>query len=343
MKCFYHTDMDGKCAAAIVYKKMKNQEDDRTGFEYIPINYNQEFPFDRIKKNEKIIIVDFSLQKEGEFEKLLDITKYVIWIDHHKTAIEKHAYLEHKIKGLRKDGIAGCELTWQYFFPDMEVPRVVQLIGDYDVWGFRFGEETHYLQNGIKTHNTEPTSRLWEDWFDGIGVDSLIEEGKIVMCYRNNYYKNLIDQWAFETMFEGYTAICCNAGSVSSQLFDSVSEDYDLMIPFVFDGKQWTISLYTKKEIDCSEIAKKYGGGGHKKAAGFQCKNLPFVEMLDFHFQDKVKIISGFYKGSHGTIMAALENNNYTVEIVFEDVTKLWGPNPRIVITKLCSNELEKN
>ena len=34
-----------------------------------------------------------------------------------------------------------------------------------------------------------------------------------------------------------------------------------------------------KKNIDCSEIAKKYGGGGHKQAAGFQCKELPFKRM----------------------------------------------------------------
>jgi nanoRNase/pAp phosphatase (c-di-AMP/oligoRNAs hydrolase) len=26
-----------------------------------------------------------------------------------------------------------------------------------------------------------------------------------------------------------------------------------------------------------SEIAKKYSGGGHKKASGFVCKELPFV------------------------------------------------------------------
>ena len=42
------------------------------------------------------------------------------------------------------------------------------------------------------------------------------------------------------------------------------------MIPFRFDGKEWSYSLYTTKDIDCSALAKKYGGGGHKKAAGFK-------------------------------------------------------------------------
>jgi len=48
------------------------------------------------------------------------------------------------------------------------------------------------------------------------------------------------------------------------------------MIPFVFTGKHWTFSLYTTKdEVDCSVIAKSKGGGGHKKAAGFQLPELP--------------------------------------------------------------------
>ena len=29
--------------------------------------------------------------------------------------------------------------------------------------------------------------------------------------------------------------------------------------------------------VDVSQIAKARGGGGHKKAAGCQCKDLPFV------------------------------------------------------------------
>jgi nanoRNase/pAp phosphatase (c-di-AMP/oligoRNAs hydrolase) len=71
----------------------------------------------------------------------------------------------------------------------------------------------------------------------------------------------------------------CALPILSSQIFDTVKEDYDIMIPFCFDGKQWTVSMYTKnKEIDVSIIAKKYGGGGHKNAAGFQCKELPFIK-----------------------------------------------------------------
>lgn len=56
-------------------------------------------------------------------------------------------------------------------------------------------------------------------------------------------------------------------------------EPYDLMITFCRrKDKLWNVSLYsTKPEIDCGAICKAFGGGGHKGAAGFQCKELPFI------------------------------------------------------------------
>lgn len=314
MKCFYHTDVDGKCAGAIVKKWWDNQLQTLSDgisldvAEYFPIDYKDDFPFDEILTNEEIYIVDFSLQKEGEFKKLQEITKDITWIDHHKTAIEKHPDIQ-DLKGIRDISKAGCELAWQYFFPNKDIPLAVTYVGRYDVWDFsEFGEILNEFQAGIRLQEHYPESPIWQgllkesykltiDELEKLqserpnihlkpngqigGLDDVLEnilkEGKIALKFRTNRYASLVKAFSFFTEFEGYKAICCNVGSVSSQLFDSVKEDYDLMIPFVFDGKQWTVSLYTKKDIDCSEIAKKYGGGGHKQAAGFQCKELPFI------------------------------------------------------------------
>jgi oligoribonuclease NrnB/cAMP/cGMP phosphodiesterase (DHH superfamily) len=72
MKCFYHDDMDGKCSGAIVHKFFKVDRDftKETGeeCEFKRINYKDDFPFDSIQQNETVVIVDFSLQKEGEFQ-----------------------------------------------------------------------------------------------------------------------------------------------------------------------------------------------------------------------------------------------------------------------------------
>jgi len=49
------------------------------------------------------------------------------------------------------------------------------------------------------------------------------------------------------------------------------------MIGFVRRMGQWTVTLYSRDGINVGEIAKKYGGGGHANAAGFQCEKLPFA------------------------------------------------------------------
>ena len=85
---------------------------------------------------------------------------------------------------------------------------------------------------------------------------------------------------SFEAEFNGLKAICLNGGGFNSDVFKSVYDEskHDIMIPFQFDGTKWTISLYTSKdEVDCSAIAKVNGGGGHKKAAGFQVNNISSV------------------------------------------------------------------
>ena len=76
--------------------------------------------------------------------------------------------------------------------------------------------------------------------------------------------------------------ICANRGFTNSKLFDSVydPDKHHMMVTFVrmkLPAEKWTVSMYsTREDVECGEVAVKYGGGGHKGAAGFQCDKLPF-------------------------------------------------------------------
>lgn len=268
MKCFYHNDMDGKCSAAIVYKYAHGQG------QYIEMDYSKEFPIDAIEPREEVWIVDFHIPRE-DFDKLLKITPAVVWIDHHKSALEELQDIDIILtgNGIRQDGIAACRLTWDYCFPNETPPYIVLLLADYDVWKFEYGNETDKLQAGIKLYPTDPWSTYWETWLDSNYYPRVeISEGKIILAYIGNHYKSL-DKFPIE--FEGYKCIACNISRASSKVFDSVAEDYDMMITFYYDGRGWHYSLYTSREdIDVSSIALKYGGGGHRKAAGFNSDEL---------------------------------------------------------------------
>lgn len=280
MKCFYHTDLDGKCAGAIVYQWMQTKPFlGDCSIEMIGIDYKDAIDIKTISPNEKLWIVDFSFKPEI-MEEVLKITKNITWIDHHKTAMEYQYSIE--LDGVREVGLSGCELTWGYLHPIDPMPPIVEMLGRYDVWDFsKYGEILNMLQAGIKLERNDPTDQNWEIWLFAPTAEHILQDiidaGKVALKFRQNRYADLIKALAFTTEFEGYKAIACNVALTSSQLFDSAKGDFDLMMPFSFDGENWTVSIYTKKDnIDVSGLAKKHGGGGHKQAAGFVTNTLPF-------------------------------------------------------------------
>lgn len=296
MKCFHHNDLDGRCAAWAVHAWVGIKPDGgKFRSEFVEINYNKPFPFDTIQPNEQIWIVDYSISPE-EMGRLLSITEDVTWIDHHKTAIEKYANFPHEIRGIRKDGEAGCALTFKYIHwwtargdgpidltrtdENIPIPEHVLLVEDWDIWKFKYGDRTRAFHAGCGMENTSPGSDFW--WHcmaqknGQSGVDRVVNNGKVALQYRSQWAKDFMQSWSFPVDFEGYRCIAANLGSCNSEYFKDVQGEYDIMMPFIFDGKKWTVSLYSTS-VDVSHIAKKYGGGGHKGASGFQCATLPFI------------------------------------------------------------------
>jgi oligoribonuclease NrnB/cAMP/cGMP phosphodiesterase (DHH superfamily) len=297
MKCFYHNDSDGKCAGFWVHLSAGITDTEEFGYtnKFIEIDYRMRFPIEDIQPNEQVYIVDFSIAPE-EMRDLLKITENVTWIDHHKTAIDKYADFEHDIRGVRYDGIAGCMLTYCYlhhvtkrgqgdiipFDISMteDAPMFTKLIADWDVWKFDFGDDTRNFQTAFYAYDFNPDSVNWlrfleEDSFE----KEMIDKGLTMTKYRDSLAEKYI-KLGFETNFEGRSCFALNLGMANSEYFKSLPQDkYDILIPFSFDGDLFKVSMYSKT-VDVSIIAAKYGGGGHKGASGFQCKELPFKKII---------------------------------------------------------------
>jgi hypothetical protein len=279
MKCFYHSaDLDGICSGAIIY-------DQHPECEMIGINYGDDFPWNTIMKGEKVFMVDFSLQPFPQMIELNGLAD-LIWIDHHKTAIEDDEILARqgtKIKGHREIGMAGCELCWNWLHDHIEIPIPpgVALLGRYDVWDKtnpQWDAEILPFQFGMRLESWSPKSEEWKDIFNG-DTDPWFDKGKTVLQYQTSENKKYAATTAFETEIDGHPVIAINKGLTNSQLFDSVwdREKYHAMLAFYWKKKRWMASLYSDRDdIDVSVIAKAHGGGGHKGAAGFTCDKLPF-------------------------------------------------------------------
>lgn len=280
--CLHHNDADGYCSAAIVNLAYKDNIDDE--FRFKSMMYNDPLP--KIEINELVIIVDFSLN-ELQWNELKSLTKNIIWIDHHKTAIENPKYPS-ELDGVRKDGIAACELTWTYFFKQ-RIPEIVKLIADYDVWTFKYGDRTKAVNHGLYEYPgfDTPDSQFWNNLLS-YKTDRLlmevIETGNIIKRHIESSNAKLVKRNGSFINFEGLRFCVLNTPIKTSMVFDSIDpKSYDALSVFTFNGVQWEISFYSPhNEIDLTPIAIKYGGGGHKNACG--CK----VDVLPFDFKQTI-------------------------------------------------------
>lgn len=287
MICIYHSkDLDGYCSGAIVKRKYPDAK-------LVGYDYGQPFPLtdEEIMKHE-VIMIDVSLPMPQMFSLALT-AKHLTWIDHHISAINdynnypKERTGGENITAILEDGIAACEGGWKYLFPDEFMPDAVSLLGKYDTW--RNGDKEKWdneimpFQYGMRmicsSAETFPQELL--QWYSVVDerVLEIIHDGKNILSYQKVQNERAC-KFAFVFEFEGLRAICLNNGGANSQVFESVYDEskHDIMMPFVFTGKYWTFSMYTTKdEIDCSVIAKSKGGGGHKKAAGFQVKDIQSI------------------------------------------------------------------
>lgn len=278
MVCIYHNkDLDGFASGAIVKRKYPDAK---------MIGYDYGQPLQMDITGEPVIMVDVSMPM-STMVKIASLSNFrFTWIDHHASAIKDYKEFvgegESFCTAVLEDGIAACEGAWKHLFPGEEMPEGIKLLGEYDTWRNqdkdRWENRILPYQFGMRMHCNSPETFPW-DKVDGIKCEQVVNDGLIVLKYQREQNEKACKS-AFEFEFEGLKAICLNGGGFNSDVFRSVYDEakHDVMMPFMFNGKFWTFSLYTTKdEVDCSVVAKKRGGGGHKKAAGFQVHDLQEV------------------------------------------------------------------
>ena len=271
MICFFdRDDLDGCCSGAIV--KYKHPECVTVG-----VTYGDSVPWSMLKKGETIFVVDFSFDVHDM--EILNEDYNLVYIDHHRTAMDAHRELGLKFNGMQKEGLGACALVWTFCRFEIPMPWSVVLLAEYDVWNHT-KPETLPFQYGMRLQPTDPESTLWPKLFSGnseVIIDHIIEKGRTVLEYTTKSNALYAETAAFDIVFEGLRFVVINKTLGNSALFDSVFDEskHDGMIKFGWNGNEWSFSLYSKT-VDVSWIAVKHGGGGHPNACGFKAKELPF-------------------------------------------------------------------
>jgi oligoribonuclease NrnB/cAMP/cGMP phosphodiesterase (DHH superfamily) len=255
------------------------------------MDYGDSIPLEKILTAEKIIIVDFSLSKE-EMIKLATYHK-LTWIDHHKSALEEMDGISDSWPGIRDTKEAACVLTWKYFFPDRPVPQGIRLIGDRDIWKWAY-PETGPFNEGLYQLDTRPyNDSVWIPLFenDQTTLDKILQNGKILREARMKTIRRTLLSKGFSVTMDGYKTLVINlrgSGDIGQQVRNM---GYEIAYCYSDDlhHEELTtfVTMYSDK-VDVSDIAKRFGGGGHSGAAGFHFKRgespfPPGIEVKIYH------------------------------------------------------------
>lgn len=271
---YHKKDLDGICSGAILKYKYPN-------IKLVGFDYGEKIDYSKL--DDETIMVDVSLSIE-EMVELSKVTK-LTWIDHHISIIKDYKkYVE--VNGDFCNAVldisrSACESTWLYMFPGKDMPKSVSLLGMYDT--FKNTDKLYWenyilpFQYGMRGRSNSIQTFSEEFFWNDDLIPMVIEEGISILKYNKKQDEMVMEQMSFESNFYGYRALCLNAGFSNSLRFESLYDEskHDIMLAFCVAQEGWRFTMYTTKDtVDCSEICKLFGGGGHKKASGFGAKQI---------------------------------------------------------------------
>jgi oligoribonuclease NrnB/cAMP/cGMP phosphodiesterase (DHH superfamily) len=289
----YHANCHDGFTAAWVFWTCFGDE-----FDYVPCAYGDDFNLDAIDDREAVLMVDFCLPIPV-IQDLLKRDAKIYLIDHHKSALAATGDLVDAGDIIAYTDIdrSGAGLAWDYFRNDYTIdgrsgarwsavvgerPLLVDFVEDYDLWRFDMDHTRKVL---AVVHATGYDFDKWDEMADRLDTDDgykrIVYDGTAILQYIKKTVREICDTSVHEIDFGSTRVPALNVPYVfANEACELMLDRFDptpMVASYFYTGGKWRFSLRSRW-VDVSGVAKKYGGGGHKNAAGFEVDDLtPFL------------------------------------------------------------------
>ena len=266
--CIYHKNcLDGFGAAMAVYLHHELRGE---SIELIPAQYGDETP--SVDDETNVIIVDFSYPRR-DLEALNLATRSLHVIDHHQSAQKELAGLPYCRFDMNK---SGALMAWEMYMDTIPTPALIKHISDRDLWQFKMAD-TKAVTAALMTLPFD--TDVWRNYiFDDI--QPLIDKGEVILNYQESLVEKIVSSdEVFMTDIAGHVVPCVNTRHLISEIGHLICDGFAFAAMYFETDEKRVYSLRSNENgIDVSEIAKQFGGGGHRHAAGFSIKK-PSVDL----------------------------------------------------------------
>lgn len=231
-------------------------------------------------KDAVVFVLDFSYPKETLLKMAKDAKRLIV-LDHHKSAQKELAGLEFCEFDMNR---SGAQMTLDFMSRFVAryglyagLAMLVAYIQDRDLWRHELPDCEFvgaYLSSLSLDMHDEEGLKAWMYIADTTtSMDEVVSKGKTI--------RMVIKKQADDCVNRAYTGHLVGRTehvpvvNVSPNLVSEVLNKLVLLngapyaIGWWYDGSKYHYSLRANGEADCSEIARRYAGGGHANAAGF--------------------------------------------------------------------------
>lgn len=217
-----------------------------------------------------VFLVDFSYKKDV-LEDMLKVAASITILDHHISAENDLSVLlkAGKVQGLFDMNKSGAMLAWEWLVPDRPAPELIAYIQDRDLWQFKL-KGTREINAALASYPYD--FEVWDNLMESAdGIEILMRDGEAIERRLQKDVKELIASGVRRMVIGGYDVPVLNASSAyvsDAGHIMSIGEAFAACYWDHADGRSFSLRS-SDDGIDVAEVAKKYGGGGHEKAAGF--------------------------------------------------------------------------
>jgi oligoribonuclease NrnB/cAMP/cGMP phosphodiesterase (DHH superfamily) len=212
-----------------------------------------------------VFILDFSYPRDVLL-KLKEQAKSIVVIDHHQTAQAALKGLDFCIFDMSK---SGAMLTQEYFYPSQEWPLLLEYLQDRDLWLWQM-PDSQAVSAAIRSYPFD--FDVWAKWMQADNsVRALKTEGAAILRYQQQCVNEAMARPVELVEIGGHRVPCVNCTHLIGELGNELAKGHPFAALYfdTTEGKRVFSLRSTPEGVDVSEVAKSYGGGGHRNAAGF--------------------------------------------------------------------------
>lgn len=229
-------------------------------------------------RGRKVYIVDFSYPR-AVLDQMIANCDSLLVIDHHKTAEEDLRGHPHAVFDGNE---SGASLTWLTLNPGLPMPLLVQYVKDRDLWRWekpQSREVSEWLR--LESFDLDRWDAIAEALETPAGLNEAVGIGAALRRATEVRVKSASSH-PIPLMIGGIAFDATNATTDFSEVAGALSQRTGAGAAWFHrsDGRvQWSLRSEAGT-VDVSEVAKRYGGGGHKAAAGFDVSLQGFLGIL---------------------------------------------------------------